>query len=240
MYNDLKMKLPFLALFSLSFSLGFAQQDEKKTIVVNPIKDDMEQMEKKALKYENFIQGKLVLRDSFVYDVKMNYHQILDVVLFINPKGDTLAISNPENIARVVIGTDSFYHLKKVGFLHQLSHYPYYNLSVHRILKFIGRENKGPYGSYTPVSSTVSQPEYAVGDLDLQKKMKPDEQLLYVNNVQYFISDKFKNFFPATKKNIFNLFSKHDAELKLYFKENDVNLNKKADLEKLLEFVQAF
>jgi hypothetical protein len=240
MYNGLKMKFTLLALFCLCFFMGLAQQEEKKTLVVNPVKDDLVEMEKKVLKYENFTMGKLVLRDSNVFDVKMNYHHILDQLLFIGPKGDTLAISQPENIAYVTIGTDSFFHLKKVGFLQQLTHYPGNNLSARRTLKYIGRENKGPYGIYSPVNSAVSQPEYAVGDLDLQKKMRADEQLLYVNNVQYFISDRFRNFFPATKKNIFNLFSKNEAELKLYFKENDVNLNKRADLEKLMAFVQGF
>ena len=234
------MRLTFLALFSFCFVWGFAQQDDKKTLVVNPLKDDLDQMEKKVLKYENFTQGKLVLRDSTVFEVKMNYHQILDQLLFINPKGDTLAISQPENIAFASIGTDSFFHFKKVGFLQQLTHYPGFNLTARRTLKYIGRENKGPYGIYSPVNSSVSQPEYVVGDLELLRKMRPDEQLLFVNNVQYFISDRFRNFFPATKKNIFNLFSKNESELKAYFKENDVNLNKRADLEKLMVFVQNF
>jgi hypothetical protein len=167
----------------------------------------------------------------------MNYHQILDQLLFINPKGDTLAISKPETLAYATIGTDSFFHLKKVGFLQQLTHYPDYNLTARHTLKYIGKENKGPYGTYSPVNSSVSQPEYIVGDLELQKKMRPDEQLLYVNNVQYFIRDRFKNFFPANKKNIFNLFSKNETELKAFIKENDINLNKKADLEKLMAFV---
>jgi hypothetical protein len=237
MYNRLKMKLAFLALSCFCFSIGFSQQDEKKTMVINPLKDDMEQMEKKVLKYEDFTLGKLVLRDSLVYDVKMNYHQILDKILFINPKGDTLAISKPENIAYAIIGNDSFFHFKKVGFLQQLTHYPAYNLTARHTLKYIGRENKGPYGTYSPVSSSSSQPDYIVGDLDLQRKMRADEQLLYVNNVQYFISDRFGNFFPANKKNIFDLFSKHDSELKQFVKENDINLNKKSDLEKLLAYI---
>ena len=240
MVNGLKMKQTLLVLFCICFISGFSQQEENKTLVVNPLKDDMEQMEKKVLRYENFTQGKVVLRDSNVFEVKMNYHQILDQLLFINPKGDTLGIKQPENIAYVTIGSDSFYHFKKVGFLQQLTHYVGYNILVRRTLKYIGRENKGPYGTYSPVNSSSSQPDIAVGDLDLQRKMRPDEQLLYVNNVQYYVSDRFKNFFPATKKNIFNLFSKNESELKLYFKENDINLNKKTDLEKLMAFVQGF
>src|SRR5688572_26548774 len=101
------MKFIFPALFCFSSFIGFAQQDDKKTFVVNPLKDDLGEMEKKVLKYENFTPGKLVLRDSNAYSVKMNYHQILDQLLFINPKGDTLAISQPENIAYASIGTDS-------------------------------------------------------------------------------------------------------------------------------------
>jgi hypothetical protein len=232
------MKLAFLALFNLCFFPGYGQKEENKTLVVNPSKDDLVQIEKSVLKYENFILGKLVLRDSNVYQVKMNYHQILDQLLFINPEGDTLAISKPENIAYAAIGTDSFFHIKKAGFLQQITHYPGFNLSARRTLKFIGRENKGPYGTYSPVSSSSSQPGAIVGDLDLQRKMQPDEQLLFVNNIQYFISDRFRNFYPLTKKNIFNLFSKNEEELKIYFKENDVNLNKRADLEKLMAFVQ--
>ena len=234
------MKLTFLFLFNLCFFLCYGQKEENKTLVVNPSKDDLVQIEKSVLKYENFILGKLVLRDSNIYQVEMNYHQILDQLLFINPKGDTLAISKPENIAYAAIGTDSFFYIKKAGFLQQITHYPAFNLSARRTLKYIGRENKGPYGTYSPVNSSSSQAGAIVGDLDLQRKMQPDEQLLFVNNIQYFISDRFRNFYPLTKINIFNLFSKNEEELKIYFRENDVNLNKRADLEKLMAFVQNF
>jgi hypothetical protein len=237
MYNFPAMKPILLALFCFQSIFGFCQDDDKRTLTVNPLKDDLDLMEKKVLKYENFLPGKLVLKDSSVFEVKMNYHQIFDQLLFISPKGDTLAVKQPETIALVVIGNDSFFHFNK-GFLQQATHYPGHNLSFKRTLKYIGKENKGAYGSYSPVSSAVSQPEIAVSDLELQRKMRPDEQLLYVYNVQYFISDRFRNFFPASKKNIFNVFSKNEKELKQYFKENHVNMNKREDLEKLMIFVQ--
>ena len=237
MYKFPEMKRILPALFCLTVVFASAQEDDNKTLTVNPIKDDMEQVEKKVLKYENFQPGKLVLKDSNAYNVSMNYHQIFDQVLFINTKGDTLAVMQPETIAYVVIGKDSFFHYNK-WFLQKLTHYGVHNLSIKRTLKYIGKENKGPYGIYSPVNSSVSQPEIAVGDLDLLRKMRPDEQLLYVYNLQYFINDRFQNYFPATKKNIFNVFSKNEKELKAFFKENSINVNKKADLEKLLVFIQ--
>jgi hypothetical protein len=239
MNNSPAMKRLLPALLFLIALNAFSQADDKKTLTVNPLKDDLDLMEKKVLKYEKFLPGKLIMLDSTAFEVKMNYHQIFDQLLFINVKGDTLAVKQPESISLVVIGNDSFYYFNK-GFLEKVTHFPGHNLSSRRTLKYIGKENKGAYGSYSPVSSAVSQPEIAVTDLELQRKMRPDEQLLYVYNVQYFISDRFRNFFPATKKNFFNVFSKFEKELKVYFKENHVNMNKKEDLEKLMLFVQGF
>ena len=167
----------------------------------------------------------------------MNYHQIYDEVLFISAKGDTLAVKQPETIAYVVMGTDSFYYVNK-GFVQKLTHFDGNNVLARRILKYIGKENKGPYGVYSPVSSSYNQPEMAVSDLDHLRKMKNDELLLYVYHVQYFISDRFRNYYPATKKNIFNIFSKNEKQLKQYFKANEVNLNKYDDLKNLLTFIQ--
>lgn len=238
MYNLPEMKSILLAVFLLPALSVLAQEDSKKTLTVNPLKDDLDVMEKKVLRYGEFQPGKLVLKDSTSYQVQLNYHQIFDQILFINPKGDTLAMTQPETIAFVVIGNDSFYHHNK-GLVVQLTHFPGHNLSVKRTLKYIGKENKGPYGTYSPVNSSVSQPEIIVGDLELQRKMRPDEQLLYVYNEQFFINDRFGNFFPASKKNFFNVFSKKEKELKAFLKENDISFSKKADLEKLMNYIQS-
>lgn len=230
------MKSLFLTVLIFSSLLTFSQDKNNKVLKINPINEDVLHIEKNSHRYDNFQDGKLVLNDSTVYELKMNYHQIYDEVLFISSKGDTLAVKEPETIAYVVIGTDSFYYVNK-GFVQKVTHFEANNILAKRILKYIGKESKGPYGVYSPVSSSYNQPEIAVTDLDHLRKMKNDELLLYVYHVQYYISDRFRNYYPVTKKNIFNIFSKNEKELKQYFKANDVNLNKYDDLNKLLTFI---
>src|SRR5215204_979164 len=60
--------------------------------------------------YPQFTHGKVFLRDGSKAVGKMNYNRLYGQMLFINAKGDTLALADEKNIKFIVIDRDTFYY----------------------------------------------------------------------------------------------------------------------------------
>src|SRR6187399_549627 len=60
--------------------------------------------------YPQFTNGKVFLRDGSKAAGKMNYNRLYGQMLFINPKGDTLALADEKNIKFIIIERDTFYY----------------------------------------------------------------------------------------------------------------------------------
>ncbi|MBA2746214.1 MAG: hypothetical protein H0U44_08325 [Flavisolibacter sp.] len=198
----------------------------------------MELLESQVFLYKEFKEGKVVFKDSVSTTGKLNYHRLFGQILFINQKGDTLALSKPETFDHVIIGTDTFFYYQK-GYVQQLTHYPKFNLSLKQTLKYIGKEKKGAYGSYSATTSVNSVSDLNVNEPEMTRLYKADENSVYTFNNQFFIADRFNNLFEASKKNIFDIFSRHEKEMKNYIRINKIDLGKQRDLEKLMAFVHS-
>ncbi len=207
---------------------------EQTVLRVNALKDDTEQLTRRIYKYPAFQEGKVVFKDSSSASAKLNYHQLFGQVLFINQRGDTLALANPGTTSFIVIGTDSF-HFHEKSFLQKLTHFPGNNLAVKQTIKFVGIEKAGPYGSYSSTSAANSNSTVTVDD-QITQYIGLDENTLYNYKNEYYISDRFNNFFRVSKKSFFNLYSKHEKVLKSYLKEEPVDFDERADLLRLIKF----
>ena len=63
---------------------------------------------------------------------------------------------------------------------------------------------------------------------------------MYVFREAYFLSGRFGQFYPATKKGFYELFPKNQKQIKEFLEKNEINFSKKDDLEKLLEYARTF
>ncbi|MBC7950057.1 MAG: hypothetical protein H7Y42_19385 [Chitinophagaceae bacterium] len=219
-------------LFSLT---TFAQ--ENRVITVNHLKDDMSHLTASVFHYPGFVEGRVIFKDSVTVDAKMNYHRLYGQILFIGAKRDTLALANPETFHRVLIGTDTFYFFDK-GFLRQVTHYPTHNLALKQTIKYIGNEKQGPYGSYSAVSSSNSNSTVTTDD-QITQRIELNENLVYKFNNIFYISDAYNNYFRASKKNFYNLFSKHTSQIKEYLSIHEVSFDKQVDLVELLTYIKS-
>lgn len=217
---------------------GLATGQETKSITVNTLNpEDEKQLTRSAYHFPKFADGKVVFKDSLVIEAKMNYHRVFGQILFISPKGDTLALSNPETFLHVIIQQDTFYAYDK-GFLRKITHYKGNNLVIKQTVSFVGREKPGPYGSYTPLSATNSN-NTVTTDNQITNYIGIDENHIYKYTNHFFLSDAYNNFFRATKKNFYNMFTSHEKEIKKYLDVNKTDFNKQADLEKLLDYIHS-
>lgn len=215
----------------------FATAQENKTVVFNSAKDNGDGISKSIYLYPQFTNGKALFTNRTEATGRFNYNCLTNNVAFINEKGDTLGIANPELIDKVVIQTDTFCHFKEV-FLRQLTHFSTYNLFAKPTMAYADSEKKGAYGTYSGVSSSENVSTVTDGRSNF-RTIDADENIVYRFTVAYYIADKFGNFSPATKKGIYDVLGKNEKEIKAFVKEHDTNFSKQADLAALLQYVQS-
>jgi len=211
-----------------------AAKDAPKTLRVNALRDEEDKLTGRIYKYSAFLDGRVVFKDSSEVEAKLNYHQVFGQILFINGKGDTMALANPATTLMVVISNDTFYFHDKF-FLQKLTQYDENNLAVRQTIKYVGREKAGPYGSYSSTSAANSNSTVTTDD-QITQYISLDENVVYTIKNEYYFADRFNNFFRASKKSFYNLFSKHEKALKEYVKQNPVDFNKKDDLLRVIQF----
>jgi hypothetical protein len=219
-------------LLSLFFA---ASAQENKIIRINPLKENEEELTRQVYKYSDFQEGTVLFKDSATAQAKLNYHRLLGQILFINPKGDTLALAHPETFAFVAIGKDTFFYHEK-SFVERLTSASSVNLCKNQTLKYIGQEKKGAYDSYSTTSSSESDNLYST-DGKVPAKLAIDQNSVFKYNNAFFLQDRFGNIFPANKKIFFDLFSHREKELKGYLNNNHVNFNREKDLLGLMDFL---
>src|ERR1700716_3861033 len=110
--------LVFIAICILNFTLSaqnkiYTVKPGEKITEVIPTKD--------IYKYPGFYKGTVFLKDGTSATPKMNYHKLFGEMKFIDPKGDTLSLSNENTMYLITINRDSFYLDK--NFLELISNY---------------------------------------------------------------------------------------------------------------------
>lgn len=183
--------------------------------------------------YPQFIIGKVFFKIGDSGEAKLNYNRLLDEMQFIDPKGDTLNIANAGTIRFIRIHVDVFYYDN--GFIKLIKDTNGIKLAAKQTLLVSGKDKIGAYGMPNPTSAIDSY-----GTLIDPRgiyKLVPREDITLTKKTQYYFGDKYNHFVWATRKNLLRHFSKVSGTLNAYLKENNVDLNSRADLEKLLQFL---
>ena len=209
-----------------------AQQPGSSRAATEAANED--EFEKKLFKYRQFQTGRALLKEQGFTEGRFNYSYLTNEVLFLSPAGDTLVLDLPENYRSITIDKDTFRFSGGI-YCEQVTHLHDYNVFLKRSLQAAGADKKGAYDTYSGSSSSNSVGSYYDGAL--LRSLTPDEKRHYAYKDYYFVTDRFGNFHPADKKGIFNLFSKHEKALKAFIEAEKIDYHKRADLEKLLQYV---
>lgn len=165
----------------------------------------------------------------------MNYNSLTDQMLFIDPKGDTLAVKDEKAIKFIALDKDTFYY--NDGYIRLVASNSVVKLAGKQIwevadIRKIGSHNR-PSTTFAVTSySTLTDRFGGTQDLLL------NEDLVLRKKTTYYFGDMYNHFVPAGKKNLLLLFPKEQNRLANYLKENKVNFNKKNDLEKVDQFLE--
>jgi hypothetical protein len=182
-----------------------------------------------------FINGKVFFRNGTKAIAMMNYNSLTDQMLFIDPKGDTLALKDEKTIKFISLDKDTFYYNE--GYIRLVASNSVVKLAEKQIwevadIRKIGSHNR-PSTTFAITSySTLTDRFGKSHDLLL------NEDLVLRKKANYYFGDIYDRFTPAGKKNLLLLFPKEQMGLANYLKENKVRFDKKDDLEKVAQFIE--
>ena len=227
--------LLIFTLIILSGQVAWTQHD--KPIAEKSQKEDLKEFTNSIFKYQTFVDGKVILKDSSVYAARLNYNRVLGQILCISKQGKPLPFAQPDIIDKIIIGKDTF-QIYQNSFLEKYTHFPDINLYLKQNIKYIERD-KSDNSGLPPIITNGSKLPYSNNDNDQSSQnvvLEKDALFKFIN--EYFLADNLMNVYPATKKSFYDLFPTHKTELKNYLQEHSINFNNLGHIEKLLQYLE--
>ena len=186
--------------------------------------------------YPQFTDGNVVLRDGKVIGVKMNYSRLFDQMLFINHKGDTLALDDEKNIKFIAIDQDTFYY--DGGYMRIIIDNDFVKLAEKKVWVVADVRKIGTHNTPKNTVAITSLTHYTDGtDAAKSRDLMLNEDILLRRETQYYVGNAYNHFVRAGKKRLQQLFPKEELNIENYLKTNKINFDKKDDLEKLVRFL---
>jgi hypothetical protein len=188
---------------------------------------------KEVYRYPTFQPGIVEYKDGKRYKSNFNYNKVIGNIQFIDEKGDTLALSNEETISSIIIGSDIFIYnpqclisLKTDG---KVKLYKNERVRIADQMKTGAYDIPNTAGTIDAINHTDSW--LAQNMLDI------NESLLISKVTNFYIENERKEIVPASRKNVLNMFSRHEDELKQFIKSNGIDFTKEEDLEELTGYL---
>ena len=231
------MKAPLLLL--LFILIGYSELSAQDSTIVtikagNRIKDVLTAGD--IFYYSQFTSGKVFFRDGSKAVAKMNYSRLLDQMLFIDSKSDTLALANEKTIKFIAINLDTFYYDE--GYMRIIADNGVVKLAEKQIWVVVDVRKIGTHNTQKPTVAITTLSTY--NDETTRAKSHDlliNEDMVIRREAHYYFGDEYNHFARAGKKKLLLLFPKEELRLENYLKENKVNFDKKEDLEKLAQFL---
>jgi len=230
------MKALLLLLFILIGYCGLSAQDSIVTIKAgNKVRDVLTPAD--IFYYPQFTSGKVFFRDGRKAMAKMNFTRLYDEMLFINPKGDTLAVADEKTIKFIIVDQDTFYYDE--GYVRIIVDYGDVKLAEKQIWVVADTRKIGTHNKSTSTVAITPLSNYSDDGIARAKSydLLINEDMVIRKETQYYFGDKNNHFVRAGKKKLLLLFPKEQLNLENYLKENKVNFDKKDDLKKLAQFL---
>jgi hypothetical protein len=168
---------------------------------------------------------------SFVY--KINFNTVLCDMQFINPKGDTLVISNAELIDSILVDSCSFIYNYQKGYFQILAVSDAATLAVHRQSTFepveIGGMGESRSSGGVEMINSFSGRQ---GTLPLVL----NRDIYVLKKTSYWVVYKNGEMENAGKAAFMKIYGGDKKSFDQFVKANKIDFNKQGDLEKLFHF----
>jgi hypothetical protein len=183
--------------------------------------------------FPSFGDAVVKMRDGRSVIYKMNFNLLLSDMQFINPKGDTMVITNPADIDSILLDSCSFIYDYKKGYFQMLAVSDAVSLTVHRHTTFEPVPNgamgaKSPTGGVEMLNSIANRQ----GTIPLVL----DEDIYVLENTIFFLYYRGGGVENAGKAAFMRIYNGEKRSFDQFVKTNKIDFNKQGDLEKLFHF----
>lgn len=227
--------MKFLNLLSLLLLCGITQAQQTEWVVKAGENAKEVLGDSVIYQYPQFTGGTVYFKDGSASNGNLNLNLFNGEMQFINAAGDTMALSDAGLAKYITIQNDTFYFSK----VYVQSVYENKTAKLAKLvaIKQVDLKKKGAYSQSSSISS-INSASYFLGSNNQVTKLTEAKEVVLHKETFYFIGDKFNNFKPAFKKNIFNMFNSNKSAIDAFIKSNKINLDKIDDLVKLVYFIQ--
>ncbi|RYY38419.1 MAG: hypothetical protein EOO08_15010 [Chitinophagaceae bacterium] len=187
-------------------------------------------------KYPAFKQGTVFFKNGAATNGLLNYSYLAGAVQFINEKGDTLSLTNEEQVALVAIETDSFYYNK--AYLELVARLPEGG-GVYK-KEFLRVASVRKIGLYDQPVDGGSVDNVGLLQNGTQDRFLPLRQKTTLVRERFlYITDKYEHLvLVASRKNLEKLYPKRHAAISTYLASNKVDFQNVQQVQGLIAYLQ--
>jgi hypothetical protein len=183
--------------------------------------------------FPTFGDATVKMRDGTSLIYKMNFNLLLCDMQFINPKGDTLVITNPAVIDSILLDSCSFIYDFKKGYFQILVSSGTVCLAIHRQTTFdpvpIGAMGTKSQAGGVEMVNSVSNRQ---GTFPLTL----NEDIYVLKSTSFLLYYKGGGIENAGKADFMRIYNGDRRTFDQFVKTNKIDFNKQGDLEKLFQF----
>jgi hypothetical protein len=213
-------------IFFQSFSTSSQQYDRKIIRAGESLSDYF------TYRFPSFEEATILFKNGGTSRYKMNFNMLLYSMQFINPKGDTLEISNPESIDSIRLNNCTFFF--RDNYFEIIAAVDSVKLVILRKASF----EPVLLGAMDRPERTASIEGIAGNDsrLPMPMNLRFNQDTYVYEKIDYFLITGKGEFIKATKPNFLEIFNDDKKNIENFLKSNRTNFNKQNDVEKLFRF----
>ena len=219
----------FLSIVALSLlsAMVLSAQKIQGTITIQARENLLSKLPAEAAYFlPEFMDATVQSTDGQLSNGRINICLVDNSVRFIQPEtGDTLLLSSPENIMRIIIG-DTVMLQHDGDFIKAVAVYGKTFLGERRTLSLEDADIEAGYSSI-PATSTAKRAN--VVSVDYDRMRNGENTVNYSLSIKYFIGDGI-SLYPARLSSFLKVFPEKKKDLRLYAKEHKTDFNDKSDL----------
>ncbi len=185
--------------------------------------------------YPKFEKGYVYFWNGVKSTSPLNYNFIHEEIYFLDNKGDTLAMSNPEEVKMLTIGNDIFYYADK-RFVKSDTVIGEAKLATATFFTIVSNKKIGAFGTTRDAAYSDSRASFVmITERDLN--IVPQVITTIARQQALYIGNKFNKFHPVSKKSIFEFYAEKQRQLKDYLKDNKVDYTSRQQVINLLLYM---
>lgn len=186
-------------------------------------------------RFPAFTTGTILLKDGRQGKELLNYNILNDEMMYIDKKGDTLAIGIPDQIKKITINGTDFYYDKKES-LEEISKAATISLVIKRRILIDYQKERAlgvSSGSGGSIDTYATLPGVSSYHLVI------NEDAIVRKRISYFLLTAEGRQLPATRANFISVFIKNKENIEAWLSNHTVNFHSEPDLVQLFRIAAA-